>query len=550
MKWTKQIFPAVLIWAWLALVAAARPVELTAEDRAWLRERPRILFSYDPDFAPFSYKDQDGRFAGLDADVLDVLAGKLGVEFVPVHYANWTEAYRAAQEREVLMLTSTAALPEREEKFAFTRPYVEFPLAILTREGGGNFDNLSKLAGRRVASVRDYAPSLRMKREFPGMISVECASVAEALQAVASGRADAMLTNLVNASYEIRKSGITGLKVAGVAPFTFELRYAVHRSEPALARALDEAVASLDERERQALIAPWVKLETGAVVSWRKALRWLFIVGAAAGVVLAVAGWHNRRLRKELDERLRLQLELEASHRRLEKLNEEKAALIRMAAHDLRNPLGGLLMSIELLRLGAVEKREATLERMDALVNQMMHMVRNLLDVQALEAGTRKMAPERVQVLQVVRDSLAAHEAAAERKRIALEAPALDATLGVKVDRSALGQIVDNLISNAVKYSPIGATVRLSAVRLEGGRICLSVRDQGPGVKPDEMPRLFDKYTTLSARPTAGEVSTGLGLSIVRELAHLMGGRVWCESKPGEGAVFHVELPEAGPGER
>jgi signal transduction histidine kinase len=550
MKWPKQTFLAVLVWAGLVLVAAARPVELTEEDRAWLREHPRILFSYDPDFAPFSYKDTDGRFAGLDADVLEVLAGKLGVEFVPVHYANWTEAYRAAEGREVLMLTSTAALPERERKFAFTRPYVEFPLAILTREDAKNFDNLNKLAGRRVASVRDYAPSLRMKREFPGMIPVECASVAEALQAVASGRADAMLTNLVNASYEIRRSGITGLKVAGVAPFTFELRYAVHRSEPVLARVLDEAVASLDERERQALIAPWVKLETGAIVSWRRALRWLLIVVAAAGVVLALAGWHNRRLRKELDERLRLQRELEASHRRLEQLNEEKAALMRMAAHDLRNPLGGLLMSIELLRLGGVEKRDATLERMDVLVHQMMHMVRNLLDVQALEAGTRKMAAERVQVLQVVREALAAHQAAADRKRITLEAPSLDATLGVKADRSALGQIVDNLISNAVKYSPLGTTVRIAVTRLEGGRICLSVRDHGPGVKPDEMPRLFDKYTTLSARPTAGEVSTGLGLSIVRELAHLMGGRVWCESKPGEGAVFYVELPEAGPGER
>jgi two-component system, NarL family, sensor histidine kinase EvgS len=550
MKRWKQILLAVFIWPGVTLAVAARPVELTAEDRAWLREHPRILFSYDPDFAPFSYKDQDGRFAGLDADVLTVLANKLGVEFVPVHYANWTEAYRAAEDREVLMLTSTAALPEREGKFAFTRPYVEFPLAILTRTDGENFDNLEKLVGRRVASVRDYAPSLRMRREFPGITSLECASVAEALQAVASGRADAMLTNLVNASYEIRRSGITGLKVAGVAPFTFELRYAVHRSEPALLRVLDEAVASLDERERQALIAPWVKLETGAVVSWRKALRWFLITVAAAGVVLALAGWHNRRLRKELEERLRLQRELEASHRRLEKLNEEKAALIRMAAHDLRNPLGGLLMSIELLRLGAVEKRDATLERMDVLVNQMLHMVRNLLDVQALEAGTRKMEVGRVQVVQVAREALAAHEAAAARKRITLTQEEIDPALAVKADRSALGQITDNLVSNAVKYSPIGATVRVSAVRLEGGRICLSVRDQGPGVKPEEMSRLFDKYTTLSARPTAGEVSTGLGLSIVRELVQLMGGSVWCESKPGEGAVFHVELPEAGPGER
>jgi two-component system, NarL family, sensor histidine kinase EvgS len=542
-----------ILWGALILLGAAaclqaRPVELTPEDRAWLKTHHRILFSYDPDFVPFSYRDEEGRFVGLDADVLKVLAERLGVEFVPVYYRNWTEAYQAAKEREVLMLTSTASLPERTEFFDFTRPYVSFPVAILTRESGKNFDNIEQLAGRRVAAVKDYAPTLRLMREHPEVEVVECASVAEALRAVASGRADATLTNLVNASYEIRRSGLTGLKVAGVAPFTFELRYAVHRGEPALVRVLDAAVASLDEPERQALMAPWVKLESGAIVSWRSAVHWGILACVTVALIAGLAGWHNQTLRKELEKRQRLQEELEASHQRLENLNEENAGLMRMAAHDLRNPLAGLLLSIDLLKVGPVAKREETMDRMVVLINQLLAMVRNLLDVQALESGTRKMLVEPITIRTALEESLATYQAAATRKGIKLEIGEISPLLAVMADRSAFRQVCDNLVSNAVKYSPTGSPVRVAANRAESGRVCIAVIDRGPGVLREEMDRLFQKYTCLSARPTGGEASTGLGLSIVKELVQRMGGSVWCESDPGHGATFWVELPEAGAG--
>ena len=119
------------------------------------------------------------------------------------------------------------------------------------------------------------------------------------------------------------------------------------------------------------------------------------------------------------------------------------------------------------------------------------------------------------------------------------------ADLTILADRGALRQISDNLLSNAVKYSPSGANVRLSASRVAPDRVRFEVSDEGPGIRDDEKPRLFQRYTCLSARPTAGEPSTGLGLSIVHELVAHLGGRVWCESEPGRGSTFLVELPAA-----
>lgn len=513
--------------------------------QAWIAQNPVVRFSYDPSWLPFSYQDEAGVFVGLDADLLAMLARRTGLHFEPVPHPDWSSAYRAAVEGEVTLLTSTAETPERTEHFRFSRPYVAFPLVILTRDDEPNFDDLSLLVGRRVGVVRDYAPSLALKRDLPELTFVEYDSMSRCLHAISIGEVDAALNLLVNSAYLIRQQGLTKLKIAGVAPYTFALRLAIRRDQPELAALLNDAIASLSTAERQDLVAPYIRLDAGAVVSWHAAVRWFVGACAIATLVIAAAAWHNLRLRRELQERLRLQRELETSHAKLEALNREKSGLMRMAAHDLRNPLTGLLMSIDLLRLEDASARGQALDRMILLVHQMMHMIRNLLDVEALEAGTRRLHIERIDLTSALRESLATLEPVAHRKSIALHYAASPADLTVLADRGALRQISDNLLSNAVKYSPSGATVRLSASRVAPDRVRFEVRDEGPGIRDDEKPRLFQRYTCLSARPTAGEASTGLGLSIVQELVAHLGGRVWCESEPGRGSTFLVELPAA-----
>ncbi len=103
-------------------------------------------------------------------------------------------------------------------------------------------------------------------------------------------------------------------------------------------------------------------------------------------------------------------------------------------------------------------------------------------------------------------------------------------------------QVIDNLISNALKYSPFDTTITIR-VKAKSDNVRLEVEDEGPGISEEEMPKLFGKFARLSAQPTGGEHSTGLGLSIVKKMVEAMNGKVWCESEPGKGATFIVELP-------
>ena len=114
----------------------------------------------------------------------------------------------------------------------------------------------------------------------------------------------------------------------------------------------------------------------------------------------------------------------------------------------------------------------------------------------------------------------------------------------VLVDPYVMVQVLENLVSNAVKYSPVGKNIFVR-LKKEAGAVRLEVQDEGPGLSAEDQKKLFGKFARLSAKPTGGEHSTGLGLSIVKKMVEAMNGKVWCESELGKGATFIVTMPEA-----
>jgi signal transduction histidine kinase len=169
---------------------------------------------------------------------------------------------------------------------------------------------------------------------------------------------------------------------------------------------------------------------------------------------------------------------------------------------------------------------------------RMLDLINDLLDANAIEQGRYAGQLEPTDLRVLVATSIQQCRTASARKQIALDFAA-GPPCWADADRKATLQIFDNLISNALKYSPIGSRVTLS---LEARADCaeFQVRDQGPGISDEDQKKLFRKHTRLSARPTGGESSVGLGLSIVKRLAEAMGGSVACESSFGHGATFIV----------
>ncbi len=245
-------------------------------------------------------------------------------------------------------------------------------------------------------------------------------------------------------------------------------------------------------------------------------------------------------LKKLLDERKQTISELRTAQ-------EMKDRLLRMASHDLKGPLNNIRAASMLLNddISCVREGETLLEAIETSADKMENVIKDFLDTAALQTGILDLRLE-CQVLEpLIKNVLAENRASSARKNIALETLDLDGE--VLADRARFQQVLGNLVSNAIKYSPPDTTVKLWT-ETHADSVTIFVGDQGLGIPESDFNRLFTQFGKLTPRPTAGESSTGLGLWIVKHLVTLQNGEVGLISPEAGGSTFWIKLPAYEPG--
>lgn len=236
--------------------------------------------------------------------------------------------------------------------------------------------------------------------------------------------------------------------------------------------------------------------------------------------------------------------EIRMRNESLSALNDEKNNLIGIVAHDLQNPLSGISGAVDLLDDKDLDDGQKKLKEIIQISSsRMSKMIAEILDIEAIEKGSEEINLKSYNLSEAVGDVCNQFKKQAADKQITISTE-IEPEVNAMLDERYAHQIVENLLSNAIKFSPKGkeVLVRLSDV---GGKSRLEVKDDGPGLNADDKAKVFQKFQRLSARPTAGESSTGLGLSIVKTFVERMKGSIWCESEYGSGASFFVEFDRA-----
>jgi signal transduction histidine kinase len=186
--------------------------------------------------------------------------------------------------------------------------------------------------------------------------------------------------------------------------------------------------------------------------------------------------------------------------------------------------------------------RDDFLKRIVTQADSMLHLLEDLLDAGTIQSGRFHVRPILQNPGKVLRQAFDGFMLSARGKGVQLIWEVPENLPPVELDFNRVLEVLSNLISNGVKYCARGQSVHLGA-RAVNGNLEISVRDTGPGIRAEELPHLFEPYAKLSNKPTGGEKSTGLGLSIVREIVDMHGGHVFADSTPGHGTTFNVELP-------
>ena len=257
-------------------------------------------------------------------------------------------------------------------------------------------------------------------------------------------------------------------------------------------------------------------------------------------------------MRKELvslnQELSNLMRALHKSNVQLKRLNEEKNRFLGMAAHDLRKPISLIIAYSEFLIEEAQDLLNTDqigfLNTINASCVFMKYLVDDFLDVSAIEAGRFELDLQPAIICEVLANSLRLNRLQADKKGIDLQVNSDESLPPIIIDAPKIEQAMTNLVSNAIEHASPDSLVSIS-LACDQQFLIFAVKDNGPGMSPDEMGKLFKPFEKTSAKKTAGEKSTGLGMLITRKVIEAHDGKIWVDSKVGEGTMVNFKIPIA-----
>jgi two-component system sensor histidine kinase/response regulator len=276
---------------------------------------------------------------------------------------------------------------------------------------------------------------------------------------------------------------------------------------------------------------------------------WLFVFSfLLASVIYMIRAYRksmrqNKLILHQSEEIQKQNRELEHRNRLLQEFNTERQQIIGVVSHDLKGPFNRIFALTQLMSMSAENlnsDQKEYLGKIHQIVLDGLGMVRNLVDNRKLEDRGIDMRLETLNFSAILSSLVKQYQSLAEKKNIRLHYQA-PPSISIEADKLYITRIFENLLSNAIKFSPPKTEIFVATTDL-GGEIEISVQDEGPGINEDDEKKLYHKFERLTARPTGGESSTGLGLSIVKTLIEKMGGKIRYESRVGKGATFVVNL--------
>jgi len=321
---------------------------LNEQDRTWIAQHSKVRVRISTSYPPFEFFEDD-HYQGMAYDYLRLVGQRLGIEFQSVEGLSWSETLEQIRARQsvdlILMITHTK---ERENFLHFTRDYINFPELIYTRLESPVISGIEDLSGKIVAIERGFIEAEVLMRDVQDVQLLETETTEAALEAVASGRADAYVGNLAVSSYLINKRGFFDLKVAApVHNFDDPYAMAVRKDWPQLAELIDKALTTIDSQEQRHIRQKWLSIRYEHGIDWPLLWRWASSLGGALSLIIVITLYWNRRLSREVVERRNAEIALLKSEKRFRSLIKEVGDDYTIYSHDLDGRLGYVSPSAE-----------------------------------------------------------------------------------------------------------------------------------------------------------------------------------------------------------
>lgn len=550
-------------------------IGLSDSERAFIDQHPMIRLGVDPEFAPFEFINEKGRYSGMAADYIQLLNRRLGIDMEVVKGRSWAEAVNGVKEKRIDVLPAVGITEERKHFLNYSKPYIQFYRVIITRTDMPFLSGLDDIASMRVGVQKNSSHEGFLK-DHTKIEAIPFDTLQESLQAVADGRIDAIVGNVASAAYWIRKMNLINLKVSAAASTDVQtLHFAVRNDWPELVTILNKGLNSISLREHQLISEKWVLLKHDPKLDSR---FWKLLIISSV-VLLLLLFWlftmHRQRqklkqardqayqantaltaMRDELEELVKQRTgELMQTEKKLQHAQKMEAlgTLVGGIAHDFNNKLMAISGNLYLAEHSKADdgKRGKSLDNANKLVFEASEMIQQLLLF--ARKGSLELTP--VSMTSFVKEAMRLNRVAIpENIKLSVDYPA-DA-LTVMGDATQLQQLFLNLLANSrdalegnpdpridvrLEFYQADADFQAAHPDLSDAKsfALLKVIDNGSGIDPKHLPHIFDPFFTTKQ---VGK-GTGLGMAMVYGVVQAHQGAIQVESELGSGTTFSIYFP-------
>ncbi|MGE8449479.1 MAG: ATP-binding protein [Pseudomonadales bacterium] len=508
---------------------------LTSDELAWIKQHPVLRVSVLAELEPIEYLE-GGRLRGLSAAYLDTISRKTGLRFTYVPAKTSQERVDTLERGEADLISAMRINGEvaQASDLLFTQPYHLSAGIVVTRVKRPFLFEPEQLNGMTVTLPYLQRYSDELRRKAPNATLIMGGSARKMLEQVADGTADVAIGTegyLMPYLY----SGYQGqLQVAGVmAGMTTEVGMGVRRDQTVLFSIVQKTLASISSQEVREMQESWLAQHMNEVPTFSDLTEHFpHEIALVVAVLLLLAGiaFQTYRMRQKAVRNER-----------------EKTMFLAVMSHEIRSPMNAVLAAVELLRNTPLDKQQQNYADLaNSGAHSLLTLIDDVLDVTKLEAGKMKLELEPVDIAALVRNVVDLNQLRAREKSISLSYDGDIEPPLLMLDDTRLMQVLNNLVSNAIKFTETGGvTLRYAVADSNIPRhvqLLMVVSDTGIGISEEAQARLFQPYAQ-AARSFKRSGGTGLGLVISRDLVNLMQGRISLTSKEGKGTVIEVSIP-------
>lgn len=518
------------------------PLNLTSREKQWLKSHKTLRVIINPWFAPYTMADSNQEIRGVIGDILNLIGLQTGMQFETVVVKSNEDMISEMKKGNWHIVQAATYDLSRENDLSVTHPFITTQFVIVVRKEDAQETALQP--GTRVAISADHTLLMKMKTRHPNIHWEEVENSSVALNLVATGKVDAAISNQLTARYlseHYYPDQLAWLPLAEAQPAA--ISFGVPRSEPELRQILDKALDDIPQKEVLQIVSKWIRLPDVRIDTWELYNRPFYLVAALAALLVVSALLWVAYLALQVRRRKASQRLLEMEKNKAQKANEEKREFLSYMSHEIRTPVSAIVGFLELLQQSTTHLTpadKASVEHAAMASRSLLKLIGEILDLEKIESGLQEVVVKWVHTDALIREKILLFTALAAQKGIALCYEShLEPKEAMQLDPQLLGQVLTNVIGNAVKFTRDGR-VQVSA-RKRDRTLTISVSDTGPGIGSEEQKSLFMPFS----QGNVGELhrGSGLGLAISRALMQQMGGTIDLHSELNRGTRVVLSLP-------